>query len=338
VTYQDGYFIFGENNDEGVWFMSNLLDGFNYDALDFASAEAAPDSLVMGISNHRELWLFGSRSVEVWWNTGNADFAFERINGAFIERGCGAPESVTRLDNQVYWVGDNAVIYRAGRDYDPQRISTHAIERLISGMDDFSDAYGMTYTYNGHQFYLLTFPSIDRTFVFDASTGLWHERGDWDSAAGRFKRYPAAVMYQDGSTIYAGDWDTGALYTVDGASNYYGSALIRYMMAFPPLATGQDETISILRLLIDFQAGQGVTVGQGIDPQAMLRWSNDGGFTWSNEHWADMGRKGEYGLFTSWRRLGRVQKGRVFECSVSDPVRPTVMGAYVDLWVADDFQ
>jgi hypothetical protein len=68
---------------------------------------------------------------------------------------------------------------------------------------------------------------------------------------------------------------------------------------------------------------------QGTNPQIMLRWSDDGGHTWSNEHWKSMGLIGEYGKRVLWRRLGMTQKirDRVYEISGTDPVPVYIMGA-----------
>ena len=68
---------------------------------------------------------------------------------------------------------------------------------------------------------------------------------------------------------------------------------------------------------------------QGSDPQVMLRWSDDGGHTWSNEHWRSMGKIGETGRRVLWRRLGMTMKlrDRVYEVSGTDPVKIAIMGA-----------
>jgi hypothetical protein len=67
----------------------------------------------------------------------------------------------------------------------------------------------------------------------------------------------------------------------------------------------------------------------GYSPQAMLRWSDDGGHTWSSEHWASMEPLGQYGYRTFWRRLGMTQKlrDRVYELSGTDPVKIAIIGA-----------
>jgi len=178
VSYVDGYFLF-TRRDSGQWFISNLLEATAYDALDFATAETYPDNLVRVFTDHREVWLFGVKSIEVWSNTGGADFPFQRISGAVLERGCAAAGSVAKMDNSVFWLGDDGIVYRAA-GYQPQRVSTHAIEHAIEGYATLADALAFTYSQEGHSFYVLTFPDA-ATWVYDASTQLWHERESRDS-------------------------------------------------------------------------------------------------------------------------------------------------------------
>ena len=165
VGYIDGYFVFNEPNSQKFW-VTSLLEGTQIDPLDFASAEGSPDGLVSLIVNHREVWLFGANSVEVWYDAGTADFPFQRIQGAFNELGCAAPYSVAKMDNTVFWLGADArgrgMVYRAN-GYTGQRISTHAVEWQIQQYGNLSDAIGYTYQQDGHSFYVLIFPQADTT-------------------------------------------------------------------------------------------------------------------------------------------------------------------------------
>jgi hypothetical protein len=70
-------------------------------------------------------------------------------------------------------------------------------------------------------------------------------------------------------------------------------------------------------------------IATAIDPQVMLRWSDDGGHTWSNEHWRSMGKTGAYGTRVLWRRLGMTLKlrDRVYEVSGTDQTKIAIMGA-----------
>ena len=147
VGYLDGYFVFNEPDSSRVW-VTSLLDGLSVDPLDFASAEGDPDQLVSLIVDHREAWLFGTNSVEVWYDAGLPDFPLQRIQGAFNEIGCSAPYSVAKLDNGLFWLGSDArgrgIVYRAN-GYTGIRVSTHAVEWQIQQYGDISDAIGYTY-------------------------------------------------------------------------------------------------------------------------------------------------------------------------------------------------
>ncbi|MFZ9922427.1 MAG: hypothetical protein ACO3E4_05895, partial [Candidatus Nanopelagicaceae bacterium] len=140
VGYLDGYFVFIEPNSQRVW-VTSLLDGTSIDPLDFASAEGSPDGLVSMIIDHREVWLFGSNSVEVWYDAGLTDFPLQRVQGAFNEIGCAAVYSVAKLDNAIFWLGSdargNGIVYRAN-GYTGQRVSTHAIEYAIASYGNIS--------------------------------------------------------------------------------------------------------------------------------------------------------------------------------------------------------
>ena len=86
---------------------------------------------------------------------------------------------------------------------------------------------------------------------------------------------------------------------------------------------------------IQFQPGVGLQTGQGDNPQAMLRWSNDGGSTWSNEHWTSIGRVGRYQNRAIWRRLGW-SRDRIYEVVVSDPIKAVIISANLKAEVGDN--
>jgi hypothetical protein len=58
----------------------------------------------------------------------------------------------------------------------------------------------------------------------------------------------------------------------------------------------------------------------------MLRWSNDGGSTWSKEYWVSIGSIGRYKNRAIWRRLG-MARDRIFEVSITDPVKAVIVSA-----------
>jgi hypothetical protein len=331
VTYLDGYFVFNEPNSQRIW-ITSLLDGTDIDALDFASAEGSPDGVVTVFTDHRELWVFGTDTTEVWYNAGLSDFPLTRIPGAFNELGCAAAASVAKMDNQIYWLGQDArgrgMVYRAA-GYIGQRVSTHAIEWQIQQYANISDATGYTYQQDGHSFYVLNFPSANATWVFDAATGAWHERAGFEN--GVFTRHRGNNMCNFEGNIVIGDYQNGNIYTFDldvYEDNGQPQKWLRSWRALPPGGNDLKRTAHH-SLQLDCETGVGLNDGQGSDPQVMLRWSNNGGHTWSNEHWVSIGPIGDYGRRAIWRRLGMTTKirDRVYEVSGTDPVRMYIMGA-----------
>jgi hypothetical protein len=331
VGYLDGYFVFNEPNSQKFW-VTQLLDGSSVDPLDFASAEGAPDGLVGLIVDHREVWLFGTNSVEVWYDAGLLDFPLQRIQGAFNEIGCAAAYSIAKMDNGLFWLGKDArgqgVVYRAN-GYTGQRISTHAVEWQIQQYGNLSDAIGYTYQQDGHSFYVLIFPSANTTWVYDVATQAWHERAGWSN--GDWTRHRSNCQVFFNSEVIVGDYEDGRIYAFD--LDYYqdDDQIQRWYRTWRALPTGANNLKRTAHhsLQIDLESGTGLNLGQGSDPQVMLRWSDDGGHTWSNEHWAGIGKIGEYYKRVFFRRLGMTLKlrDRVYELSMTDPVKTAIMGA-----------
>lgn len=332
VYFIDGYFVFNKRGT-GQFQITNLY-GTDIDSLDFATAEGSPDLLVSLIVDHRELWLLGETSVEVFYNSGNADFPFERIQGAFIEMGCAAKHSVAKMDNSVFWLsaderGQGVVVRAVG--YQPQRISTHAIEYAIGQMADISDAVAYTYQQEGHSFYVLSFPSANATWTYDASTNLWHQRAWRDPEDASLNRHRSQVHMAFAGRNIVGDWEAGRLYHLDLDTFTDNGDLIPRIRACSHLSA--DLRLQFFNALqIDMETGVGLPSGQGSDPKAMLQCSDDGGFTWGNEMWASLGKIGEHKRRVRWRRLGK-SRDRVFRVVITDPVKVILMAASADVTV-----
>lgn len=331
VSYLDGYFVFNQPNSQKIW-VTALLDGTQVDPLDFASAEGSPDDIVSILVDHREVWVFGTNSVEVWYDAGGADFPLQRIQGAFNEIGCAAAYSVAKLDNGLFWLGQDArgrgVVYRAN-GYTGTRISTHAVEWQIQQYGRLDDAIAYTYQQDGHAFYVLIFPSAGKTWVYDVATQGWHERAGFED--GEFTRHRSNCQMNFNNEVVVGDYENGNLYAFDldvYADNGQPQKWLRSWRALPATVNTLKRTAHHA-MQLDCETGVGLNDGQGSNPQVMLRWSDDGGHTWSNEHWVSMGRIGKFGHRAIWRRLGMTLKlrDRVYEISGTDPVKIAILGA-----------
>jgi hypothetical protein len=364
VCYLDGYFVFNEPNSQKLW-VTALLDGTSIDPLEFASTEGSPDGLIAVAANFREVWAFGTNSIEVWYDSGATDYPLQRIQGAFNELGCAAPYSVAKMDNGLFWLGRDrrgqGIVYRAN-GYAGVRISTHAVEWQIQQYADMSDAIAYTYQQDGHSFYVLVFPSANTTWVYDAATQAWHERAGF--ADGNFMRHRSNCQMSFNNKIVVGDFENGNIYAFDLDDFSDNGGIQKWLRSWRALPTGQNnlrrttqhmmqldcesgvglngfvvnETIYLQTEAEDYLitesgdyliADQEAIATQGANPQVMLRFSDDGGHTWSNEHWASMGKIGEYYKRVIWRRLGMTTKlrDRVYEVSGTDPVKIAIMGA-----------
>ena len=398
VCYLDGYFVFNEPNSQKMW-VTTLLDGTSIDPLEFASTEGSPDGLLAVVSNFREVWAFGTNSIEVWYDSGATDFPLQRIQGAFNELGCAAPYSIAKMDNGLFWLGRDrrgqGIVYRAN-GYQGQRISTHAVEWQIQQYSDMSDAIAYTYQQDGHSFYVLIFPTANTTWVYDAATQAWHERAGFSEGA--FTRHRSNCQMAFNNKVVVGDFQNGNIYAFDLDVYSDNGEIQKWLRTWRALPTGQNnlkrtahhslqldcetgvglnlypayaseniDTESGLNLVAQYvqtylatQSGDILTteagdnfepLGQyelsdtditgyeivtnpheatpGYNPQVMLRWSDDGGHTWSNEHWSPLGKIGAYGHRTFWRRLGMTLKlrDRVYELSMTDPNKIAIMGA-----------
>jgi hypothetical protein len=328
VNFIDGYFLFNDP-DTDIFYISNL-DSVELDVLDFSTADAAPDNLLATQVNHREVWLFGSDSIEGWYNSGNADFPFQRIGGGFMEVGCAAAYRVAKIDKTTLWLGQSkqgtGIVY-AAQGFTPQRISTHAVELAIQSYGDISDAKAWTYQENGHLFYVLNFTNANTTWVYDLTSRLWHERaylGD-----GSFQRHRAQDHAFAYNKHYVGDYENGNLYELSSSVYTDNGHEIRRERTAPHLSESTKRIIHN-SFELEMESGSGVIAGQGSEPRVMLQFSDDGGSSWSNELWAKSGRQGQRRKRIIWRCLGQ-SRDRVYRVAISDPIKVTLIGAELGL-------
>ncbi len=326
----DGYFVVNKP-DSDQFHISALRDGKTWAAADFARKERHSDYIEALIVDHRELWLLGEHTTEIWYNTGNTDFPFEPVSNGFIEWGIAAPHSLQKMDNGIVWLGQthrgSGYVVRT-RGYTPQVISTPWLEYEFNTYSTIKDAEAYVYQQAGHEFYVLTFPLANKTWVYDARINAWHERGTY--LVGRH-RSSGFLFFNEKNIV--GDYNSGNLYELDLDTYTDNSVTIERIRTSPPIH--QDRKWLFHHSLeIDFESGVGLTTGQGSDPQVMLRWSDDGGHTWSNEHWRSMGKKGEYFWRAVWRQMGR-SLNRIYETKITDPVKIAMVDAYGNITPAD---
>lgn len=324
VTFLDGYFIVNRVNS-GIFQISGLYDGLTWAALDFATAESSPDRLLRVLNVLGQLWLFGEYTTEIWANTGTGNFPFARINGANLETGIGAPFSAIALDNSVFWVSRDkngfGIVYRA-EGFTPNRISTETIERRLQEAPNFATLRSYSYQEEGHIFWVLTGGGMETTLVYDLTTRLWHERaylndmGEFELDLGEYGIYAfnkqLLISRVDGK-IYEQSLD---FYSDDGEE------IVRER-TFTHLQN-EMQRVTYKNLTVGFETG---SAEQGMDPQAVLSLSRDGGRTWSGGIMKSLGLSGRYLQRVIWHRLGQARM-MTFRVRVTSPTKVAITGAY----------
>ena len=330
VTFQDGYFICN-NPGTGQFVWSNLYDGLTWGALNFITAEGSPDATIAVLSNARQIWVFGQKTIEVFWDSG-ADTTFSRIDGAFIEYGCASGSTALHFANMVMWLGTGqtgqGIVWQAV-GYQPKRVSNHGVEFAISKWNNLTQATAWAYQDEGHAFYCLNHPDSDSTWVFDISTGQWHERA-YLEPDGTFSRHRADAYAFGFNAHVVGDYENGNVYALDvDTYSDNGNPMVRLRRAPHLSADGHRIFFSKFQLMCRVGSGLDGAVTYTTDPQVELRWSDDFGHTWNAPQKRSLGVLGDYANRVIWRRLGQA-RNRVFEIRITDPVEVALLGAEID--------
>jgi len=332
VDVIDNYNIYNEPNSQN-WGCTDLGSQYSTKAL-YGSSDGSSDLLVTLIADRRQVYLLGETTTEVWNDVGNViagitTFPFQRVPGTFSQNGIGARFSLARFADSFVCVckdtrGDSTIEMMQG--YAWVKISTHAVEQSLTN-EITSDAFAYTYQIEGHEMYVCTFPSIGNglTWVYDGSTKSWHKWLYWDSDNAIYTRHRSNCGAYFNNMYIVGDYQNGKLYSIENAVYTDDGATIRRLRRAKHLTTDLQRQY-FEEFQIQFQPGVGLNTGQGQDPQAMLRWSNDGGSTFSNEHWVTIGKIGNYLNRAIWRRLGW-SRDRIFEVVITDPIQAVIVSA-----------
>lgn len=317
----------------GFVYIVDNVHGQAFDPLDIASKSGSADNIVTLAAIHGELWLIGELTSEIWANTGAADFTFGRIQGAFIDHGIVAPYSLSQQDISLFLLAQDrqgkGVVVRSN-GYSVDRVSTHAIEQDIQSYPKIDDAIGYCYQQQGHAFYVLTFPSVSRTWVYEMGTDLWHERASIDGNGELLRHRSNCFAFAYGQDL-VGDFQNGSVYALDTEFFTDNGVAIPRIRTFPH-SIRDGKRVRYDRFVADMEVGQMPDTLTSDPPEIFLRWSDTRGATYGNAVAQSMGSAGQFYTQPQWRRLG-IARDRVFELSWSTPARTGLNGAFIEFVV-----
>ena len=335
----DGYFIVLDTATSTIY-LSDLLDGATWSATQFAQRSIASDPWVSMAVLNRQLWLLGSRTSEVWYNSAATPFPFQPHPSGLVAYGCVAPYSTMVTGETLLWLaathdGTGQVVQTT--DFSPDVVSSFAVSTAIGQYSTIDDAIGGSYTQLGHSFYVLTFPAEKKTWAFDTTPNMalrapqrWAERGTWVSEENEYQAWrPCYFLYQNDELLVL-DFTTGSVYRLDHTVGTDVDDREIRRIRRPPSLFVENQVLRVSAFELLLQPGLGLATGQGDDPQVSLRVSGDGGETFGNERLAGAGKIGQYGARTRWLRCGRGRRWMP-EIVVSDPIPWRVLGATVSM-------
>lgn len=256
VCYQSGYFVVTEKDTNNFFVSEQPNDARYWTQVDLMKADSNADPALRVMASNGEVWVFGSKSVEPHYNTGSTTGPFSRVQGAVLEMGVAAAGSITRIQGQFYWLTDNLRIVR-NQGYQAQIISTPTLDYQLTTYATVADAIGYTVVIEGHDWYVLAFPSEDKTWVYDIATNFWFE---WESYSTRLKKEPwgrhrsnCAVAFDDKQIV--GDYEDGNLYYLDINTYYDGEKEIRRIRTSQSI-NKDNASIIFNSVQVEFEAGQ----------------------------------------------------------------------------------
>ncbi len=344
VAQLDGYFFYTSANSSRIY-GSALNDGTDYNSLDVATAEYRNDEIVKLITRKRDLWVMGKDSIEVWYDAANpTGLPLSPRIGTEMAIGCRSPRSVVEINNTIMWLDsrgfvvmaqDSSAMTNNTTGYQAGIVSTDEVATAFLSYLDTENSIACAYYERGHMMYQISFPADEKTWCYDLQTQQWHERSFYDRGLNKNTDHPGHFCAPVSDFFVIGGTKSGILYVMhpdyktDNGEPIYGTRITQIY--------NQDfKMIGVDRLELRCNSGLATETGLGSDPKIMMRYSHDGGVTWSNELIRSMGKIGEYGKRVVWNRLG-VGAEWVFEFKIVEPISYALIDATVDISEVEEY-
>jgi len=319
VRELDGYFIFVDPETD-QFYVSAIDNGSALDALDFSSADSSPDDIVTHRVSHRQVFFFGTKSTEIWIDSGAAAFPFVRYQSYTMDVGCVGKRAAIEAADTVFWIGQTdrgkGIVYMLSGNQ-PVRVSTQAVEEALRDSSNLAGAEMWCYQIEGHEFIGIHAPGLETTWVYDAALQQWHERGEWDAG---WQPLRSRLVTAFAGEHFAGD-ENGKLVRLDTSVDTLNTRVLRRERTWPHLMQDSMEPLSYYGLELALKSGNGGNI--------TLEISNDGGYTFGPPLSRYLGATGRRMERIRWLGLGTAIN-RVFRIRQSDAVPFGIHSAAVD--------
>lgn len=346
VLFLDTFFVFNRPDTNQFYISLSMVtyalltSGTAFDPLDIAAKAGSADPIVALATANKNLWLIGELTTEIWIGTGSADFYFQAVQGAYVNRGCIAPYSVVSTDTIIMWlsqdrIGKNIIVKTVG--YDVEEISTPYLVTQFNSYATTADAIGMCLQTQDHAFYILQFPTANKTWAKDLLS-YWLELGKWNVDTNSFDRYRANCCAFAFGLNLIGDYSTGQIYKLNPDVFTDGDDPIKWVRTFLHMVGPEYQRIVYKNCDLDMEVGNASAPvdadtdddNPAINPMVQLSWSDDRGKTFGFPMQQSLGQQGEYLTTVSYNRLG-MARDRIFKAEWSSPVKTCIQGGFVEV-------
>lgn len=337
VVFLDTFFVFNRPRTNQFYISLSMADfsmltgGTGFDPLDIAAKSGSADPIVGIATVHKELWLIGALTTEVWVGTGAADFYFQLVQGAYIDHGCIAPFSIANQDVVVFWLmQDREGIFQImkGAGYEVQNIGTSYLSQLMSEMETVADAIGGVFQIENHAFYSLVFPTANIQFLYDLTSNEW-VRWSWLDENGNVNRHRALCFMLFNGVNMIGDWENGNIYILNpNVFDDFGGPILR-RKTFMHIVGNNFERIVYNSFDADIEAATQDPPDPDNAPDINLSWSDDRGKTYGYSVAQSFGQGGAYLTTISWNRLG-MARDRIFKLEWSAAIKTSLLGGFIE--------
>lgn len=324
VAYLDGYFIIARPDSQIIQ-SSGINDGRTWNPINYTQVGTSPDNIIGLAVQKEELWVFGSQRTSIYYNAANSPgFPLSARDGISMAIGCMSLASIIEFNNGIMLLnssgnivqtqtGDYLVNTTSG--YQLQPVSTIPINKDIADYSRIDDCKACWYEYRGHMMAQYTFPSANKTWVFDSTIGAWHERSSFNALLSINGDHLCCYSTQSGTLVLMSGYKNGKIYyQSDKVYDDNGVSIPRIRTIGP--INKEFVPLTIDELIIRMETGN---IPQGLDPQIILKYSNDGAHTWSYDLPAPVGKVGEYAKLINWN-LRTLAREWFFEWSMYDPI------------------
>lgn len=285
-----------------------------------ATLENQPDLGLSMFSSAGYLWFHGQSSIEVWRDDGST---FAREGQGAIQRGSLARYSVAEINGSFYWIDNNREVCRL-TGFTVSVIGNPNLSRYLKSFSTVADATGDYLKVEGRHFYMLNFPTEEKTLVYDIGLNAWYEWGYWNAGTAEYEAFRGKCVADapDWNKTLVGDRSSSVIWEMSGTTD--GGDDIRTLITTDAIDHGRPDLNKFCsEIVLQFKRADTSATPNNM----IIKWRDDGKTTWSNERTVAIEASSQTDLIVKVRRPGKYHT-RVWQFIMSDATQAALIGAW----------